>query len=309
MPTPTVSTPTAPPDFNDSRSWELARGHTRSLGTVFPPLAAYIRILRTPAPAAPGARDIRLLALKSALRSPSIRTCLGYASISLFPGRLPSTDEVSEHDLVATLGCEGCASLIALLYIYRRIKPQVGEEVWEPLGRLVHERAEIGAHLGISFPDLGLARGLLLGGLRFLSLGVVAASDAQAYAGYLDWLKERHQPFDLAYEASRWGFTHPQICALLLQSLGFGAPFATAVTFALTPVTIQPDREPLAARIRAAGIWIESLALGGKAPALTPGSSFDMNPERLRTLLNRVAEVRHSGSTYLWLERGRVAAA
>jgi hypothetical protein len=287
----------------DSESWQEAGKLISALGPIFPPIAAYVRILNMPIAGNPRARATKDRVLAECLRTPTISEGLAQLVDNFYPRRLPLHRSLTPSDLTELVDYESCAALLTLLYLFRKTKAAlVAHSQWQILSELVHERADVGYYLGLSLPGFGGALGLLIGGMRFLSLGFIASRDPDRYGDYEEHLRARRLLFDVAYEIKTWGFSHAQCAALYLQRMGYGRKIPLSIAEGLSPRAPYAPPNALSSKLRAVSIWIESLVRCTKPPLLLEESPFGMTKQETEQLLASVKTLMESQVGLFWLE-------
>ncbi len=273
------------------------------MGPILPPIAGYVRILNTPI-----GNDLRIKATKDrvlaeCLRTPTVREGLVQLIDNFYPKRLPVHRELTPGDLTALVDYETCAALVALLYLFRKTKGALASHSrWQVLSELVHERADVGYYLGLSLPEFGGALGLLVGGMRFLSLGFIASRNPDRYAEYEEHLSERGISFDVEYEFKTWGFSHPQFAVMYLQRMGFGRNVPFSIAMGLSPQVGRISHGTLSAKIRAVSWWIESIVRPTKGASPITKCPFSMSAQETEQLLTSVKTQMQSQVGIFWLE-------
>jgi hypothetical protein len=184
------------------------------------------------------------------------------------------------------------------------MKRIVPEGITKNLAKAPHNRAEIGFHLGREISELGSAAGMLLGGMRGLAFGLICAAKPQEYGKYRRHVDQMQIPFDVGYEIDEWGFSHPQVMALLTQRLGFGHLPAVAFFMGLSPLFISPTKDLWASRFRTVALWIEELYSGASLSHRISLRGFTITEQDLQKLTESVMTNLKSKSNVLWLDGG-----
>ncbi len=287
----------------DDDGWTEAARVVASMGPIFPPIAGYVRVLNMPIGSDPRIKATKDRVLAECLRTPTIREGLVQLVDNFYPKRLPLHRGLAPGDLTELVDYESCAALVALLYLFRKTKAAlVSHSRWQVLSELVHERADVGYYLGLSLPGFGGALGLLVGGMRFLSLGFIASRDPDRYADYEEHLSGRRMSFDVEYEFKNWGFSHPQFAVMYLQRMGFGRNVPLSIAMGLSPLAGPMPQNTLSAKIRAVSLWIESLVRHTKMPSPLIKCPFGMTSQETQQLLTSVRTQMQSQVGIFWLE-------
>jgi hypothetical protein len=283
--------------------WTEAGKVVASMGPIFPPIAGYVRVLNMPIGDDPRVKATKDRVLGECLRTPTLREGLVQLVDNFYPKRLPLRRALTPSDLTALVDYETCAALIALLYLFRKTKAAlVSHARWQVLSELVHERADVGYYLGLSLPGFGGALGLIVGGMRFLSLGFIASRDPDRYAEYEEHLSARGISFDVAYEFKTWGFSHPQFAVTYLQRIGYGRNVPLSVAMGLSPLVTRTPQNTLSAKVSAVSSWIEAVVSHTKSPPPLIKCPFGMTAEETEQLLTSIKTQMHSQVGIFWLE-------
>jgi hypothetical protein len=240
--------------------------------------------------------------LRQTMGMHAYRESLRQFCLSIFPDTKFEYEGFSPKVIAGLLGFDACAVILGLLFAYRKIKKGSSVAQLEVFADQIHSRAEVGYYLGHELRDLGAAEGMLLGGMRFLSLGLISNAHPELFDMYAAHTKYQRVPFDLRYEIENWGFTHPQVMAFLTQLLGFGDKAAIAMFVGLSPIQIIADDEPLAHRFRTASIWIESLESGRVPVSRKSLRGFEIAESDLQQLAHNVLRRTQSHTAVFWLD-------
>jgi hypothetical protein len=287
-----------PPD-----GWEVAGKAVTSLGPIFPPLAAYVRVLNTPFAGDGRGKIHKDTVLLAFLRTPTLREGIRQFIENFYPRRLPTHRALTPADITGLVDYELCAAFVTLLHLYRKVKQAVpNREQWQALAELVHDRADIGYYLGQSLPGFGGALGLLVGGARFLSQGYIATRDPVRYHEYEQHLRANALTFDVAYEVSKWGFSHTQFVAFYLQRMGYTRDIPLSIATGLSSTNNRANVTALAAKIQAVSAWIEVIVRDSPPPPTLGEAQFGLSGTEISQLLKSVRTMAHSQTAILWLE-------
>jgi hypothetical protein len=279
-------------------SWANARHVAAGLGPIIPPIQSSIRALISNDSSA----EAKMKVLRQAMAMGAYRESLRQFCVSIFPETKFEYEGFSPKVLTNLLGFDTCAVILGLLFTYRKVRKGSSESQLEVLADQIHSRAEVGYYLGHELRDLGAAEGMLLGGMRFLALGLIANAYPELFDMYVAHTKSRKVSFDLHFEIDRWGFSHPQVMALITQLLGFGDQAAIAMFIGLSPIQIIPENEPLAHRFRTSSMWIESLEAGRVPASFKSIRGFEIAESDIRKLSESVIKRTQSHTAVFWLD-------
>lgn len=285
------------PGFSSS-SWRSAKEVAEKVCPPVYPIYTAVRILTSHFIQ----DEVKFKCLTSVLRFPSVRVALSRFCCAVSPETPSEPYLVSAELLKERLGFDVCAVVLGLLPGYRRMRRIVPDGVLASVGKALHRRAEIGYHLGRELPELGSAAGMLLGGMRDLALGLLFAAQPRDFGVYKRHLDREQIPFDVGYEIDEWGFSHPQIMALLTQILGFGHQPAVALFMGLCPISLNPAKELWASRFRTVSLWLEDLYAGESPANRISLRGFTIAESDLQKLGQSVMNSMKSRPSELWLE-------
>jgi len=119
---------------------------------------------------------------------------------------------------------------------------------------------QVGVHLGRNVEKIGIARGLLAGGLRSLALATIARKDTKTFREYRRIVHKKNVLFDIPAEQRLWGCNHLQVSAVILQGFGFGVSAAKGLGVGLYPnIRLDSILDPPGKVWRDAALWIEAI--------------------------------------------------
>lgn len=279
-------------------SWQMAKQAVAGIQPTIPPVFGAVRVLTSHV-----LEDhIKSNCLTSMLKLPSFETAVYRFCSSVFPESKFEPHSITPVRLKELLGFDVCAVILGLLFGYRRAKKAVPDIFFVDLATPLHVRAEIGYHLGHQLPELGSAAGMLLGGVRDLALGFICAIHPKEFGLYKRHLERRQINFDVQYEIDEWGFSHPQVMALLTQTLGFGYLPAVAFFMGLSPLGIDPVKDLWASRFRTVSLWMDALESGIPLTNRISMRGFTISQSDLAKLAQTVMSHVEAQSVVLWLD-------
>jgi hypothetical protein len=288
-------------------SWTEARKVASLVSNVSALFSTAIRFLRKDAEAKlPTMSRTSGYAVERLLSSASFKAPTYYAALTFKPEALASADYISPRALAEIFSPSELANIIGLLYLYRRIQKGCDETEWGELSKLIHTHAQLGGHLGSSMKNIGLSHGLMLGTIRYLSLGLFAGLEKKAFSQYRRNLKIQKKDFDLAEERRIWGCTHLEVGSILIQSLGLGGDVSKALITGLLMLGIPDKQLDLDAyRMRISWIWIRSLLLNGNPPDIAHRGDFYPLKDDLAKLVERAYDLRTNGVAHPFYAKGK----
>lgn len=243
--------------------------------------------------------DVQFL-LNRFLRSPSIMAHVFFLTASLQPDYIANHSLISANDFIRLYGAAEWASIVALIFLTHTIKKKCDAQEWGQLSKILQEGVDVGAILGRRVSGLGLANGLLIPGIRYLSLGLCLAPDLKKFQNYRRQLVKDRRGFDLALEQKLWGCTHAQITALLLLSMGFPSWHAMQLEAALA----APPKEKIPQginKLRILAYWSYALQTGANPPTIAGEDEFITSEVELDQVAMESKEVLAKGSPQSWL--------
>lgn len=297
-------------ESDDSVEWAQAATYIDKLGRVPPLFTAPIRALTLNESAATkGASLAAEFLVMRLLRSPTFKAIFYYTAMTFRSEDILSLAYVSSYDLIRLYSPKDLAGFISIIYTYRKVKALAGEREL-PDGLIdfddIKKRIDMGAHLGLAIPKLGMLSSLHAAGLPMLAQGVLALDDAEGMYSYRQHLKEKKLIFDLAYEKDCWRTTSLHICARLLQQLGFGPSYASNFFQGMQahPVSFAEGKlDEL--RYPSIDLWMNSLLDTSLAPTVPILGHFYPLQRDLHKLLYEVNCLKEKGSKHNWLDKSK----
>jgi hypothetical protein len=238
--------------------------------------------------------------------APSVLSPFYFLIKTLNEGYLKDKEYISRREIIEQFKIEELAAVLALVYTYHRIRRIVDPEEWTRYSKVINNAVDIGISIGNSFPEIGIAYGALLTGVRYLGLACLIKHDSKAFKNYRRDVKIKRKMFDTKMELDIFGCTNVELGAVLLQSLGFGAEFASKF---FNSLTIAPSKAVSSEenRMRVCLLWQEALHAGGRPPVIQGEDEFMASDEALDKLMSHSIEIIEEGSKYSWLGKGRSA--
>ena len=240
------------------------------------------------------------------LNAPSILAPFYFLSRTFKSDKMAGQDYYSRKNILSFYKLDEISAVLALTYVFHRLRRVCDPEEWGRYSRYIHEGTEIGCHIGQNFTDIGLANGLLYNGMRYLSQAIFLKTDIKLFKNYRRDVKIKKRMFDLKMEQDIFGFTHVDVGSILLQSLGFGVEAATSFRKALTTLPTKELDKPTNS-VRIVLLWTEALHSGSKPPAIRGEDKFFTSDEVIDRIVSSTEKVIDSGSEHEWLAKGRTA--
>lgn len=292
--------------FENPESWEKAKKYAGVVGGMPALFSNAVRTLLT----AHKAGETELTPAASfhynrLLNSASVLSPLYYATKFFRP------EELRKHPVLKPVGftqiftLEELAGLLALLYLFRRVRKGCDPEEWDKLQTPLNRYMAIGGHLGTAIPNLGMMNGIVFSAFRYIGLGIFLGCDKKNFVKYRRFLRTNKRFFDTEEEYRVWECTHIHIGSILIQTSGLGVDLANGFTQGLS----EPDKElppdSYGYRTRLAMLWIETLLTTGKVPDMTHLGQYYPLRDALDAMLDRVENARQDARAYVWLTKGK----
>ena len=242
--------------------------------------------------------------LRTIVKSLGARVALYYAALTFKPEKIRANAEFNSDVVLSIFSADELAHLIALHFIFRRVQRGCNPEGFDPLQERILTCGEVGGHIGIAMPAIGLGPGFLYGAMRFIAIAMFLGIDSNGFSKYKRQLRTERKSFDLSAETAFWGCNHLQVAAMMLQLIGLGVDQANTfiAAFESSAISEQPISTE-AYRGKITWTWIESLLSTGLPPDITHQGQFYPRAEALSALVNRAQGVRDRGSAYQWIAK------
>jgi len=289
-------------------SYSVARGYAALIPTPSALFTSSIRAIRT---AEANLKDgdinsLRGLAVSSTAFlvgiSPTIKTVLYRAAEDLHSNSLPSPAELTPKKLAGLFDPRELTAILALAYITRHVKRRTDPKEWERFERKMFTHMEIGGIVGKTVRHIGSGNGILLGGIRFLTVMIFSMHDKKKFQEYRRTLDKSGKLFDLEMERTLFGCTHLEVAAALMQALGFGVVPTLGIMRdqggeGLDDAAV--DAEQLLCWHVARGLT-ESIHATGAAPSVDPSDDMYLPEEEASAIAKECWSVLRDGSKFAW---------
>jgi len=234
------------------------------------------------------------------IKAPSVQCPLYFATLTFMKEQFDGVDSLQPEELIQLYKPLEMAVLLTNLYLFKKAHQVTPPDEWSFIKDAYFEQMEIGGHFGYAIPDIGPAHGLLVGGLRPLSLAVFAQHFEKEFKNYRRALKGKPNLYDIKQEVALFGCSHVDVVRTLMQSLGFGAGMARGIFDALSDAPIsEDDITGDFARFSASGTWIESLSVTSDIPH-SEEEDDDHDEKAINKLITVVKSYKEKGSEYFW---------
>lgn len=226
-------------------------------------------------------------------RIPRYQAALYFATKAYYPHLLDGKDKVNLNDAIGMLLPAEISSIVALTYLSHQVFPRCDESECNQLIRQMRIHLEIGRLVGGTVPDMNGGLGMLIAGARFLGLAIILAQEGKKYTDYRIQMKSSKRLWDITLEQERFGTTHLELGAIMLQRLGFGVQIAGEIL----PVTVMTGETTIPRALR----WMDSIHTTG-----SPFTAREMAPllgvqrPELITLRDKVQAVFNAAEPCRW---------
>ncbi|MBN8550724.1 MAG: hypothetical protein J0M12_15525 [Deltaproteobacteria bacterium] len=291
----------------DPKIWEVARYFAIAMGEVPNSFSATIRTLMGDHQKDPEqySRGGGFLATRL-LKSPSLAVPLLFASKTFHPDKVRS-ETVTPAELLSMYRPLELAALFGTMYAFRKARRRAPADSWAPLAKVLMDASDLGGLVGLAIPKIGFAHGLLAGAFTYISITPFILQNPKAYKEYRRKLGSKGPRYDMKAEIETLGCTHAHVASFILPSLGFGVDLAQSVTEGMmAELGAAPPVESPAYKSYIAMMWINSLLKSGEVPDITHKGGFYPLKADLDNLLSAANAIKNSGSTYAWLDKGKV---
>lgn len=317
--TPTFESPPEDTFRNGAdASWVRAKEYSEAIGKAPSLFSSCIRAINKVESVLdpidhPSVRELALSSSDFLIRvSPTLKSVFYFAATSLYPEEVRGLTQISPKSILSVFSVREVATIIGLTYLYRRCQKRCDDKEWQIISRKIHTQMEIGGLLGEKMSYVGRGNGILLGGIRYISLTTFAIKEPQLYQNFKKKVRAQSKIFDTESENEIFGCNHLQVASYLVQELGFCMP-RSAVSMSLGMDAISADPSTLPPKLRAsllswhaAMAYIESFHGTGQPPeSIDVEYALNLPAEELEPLKQRIWTVVREGASYDWLAKGR----
>ncbi|MGI6524109.1 MAG: hypothetical protein ACOX2O_02290 [Bdellovibrionota bacterium] len=289
-----------------NESWLIARQYVGLYGEFASSFSTTIRWCNNKNKQGIGEFSPNLLwQLRRLLRSDTVQAPLYYATKAFKKEAFESTEIHDIEDVAALYTPLELASVLAMLYLYRRTKKLSDPTEFELLEANLVARSEISTFVGINIPKIGFSIGLLTGIIRHIGLAAFLMHDKKGFAEYRRMLKIANKIIDLEYEFAHWGCSHIEIGTALLINIGFSREFARSFSCGLSATS--PEEEEVlnnqSYAVRCADLWTNAYMSTGEPPRTTYRMGFYPSDQALAVLNEAVHKTTSSGGQFSWFKK------
>lgn len=287
--------------------WNKARTYLNSIGRISPSFTTPIRALMLDEKNKGAISPATQFLIVRLLKSPTAKAMFYYSALTFHGEKLSNSAYLSSADLIRSFEPGEIAVIIGMLFFYRRAQKLgslQGDDDWTTITKLATEKFEVGGHMGHAIPRIGSTKGMLVGGLRYITWAFLKMNDGFGFTSYLKHLQASQLPYDLEYEVDAWGCTHAHLLGNAMQLLGFGVPLSHAAQMGLgmdPPKNDAHHRE--AFEFALANEWVETLFETGAEPQRNHLGQYYPKEKDNHKMLYEITRLKEQGSKYNWLSR------
>ena len=157
--------------------------------------------------------------------SQSYKAIFFHASQDIYAVELGNLEKKGLVDRLKLFSYDELCSIIAIVYLSSNLRKGFEPEDWKWLDKRMLTHIEVGRLVGLKLP-LGPGYGMLIAGLRYLSLAVCFSKELAGFKVYKKYLDEKGLAFKLSQEREKWQLDHLQITSVLAIAAGFGIEIA-----------------------------------------------------------------------------------
>jgi hypothetical protein len=291
----------------DDESWSEARRLIAPIGHVPSNFSSAVRTMLghyekdTPLTSGSETHVLRIL------RNNTVKATYYYCAKAYRPSLLALNKQLTPRHFVRSFAPIEHAVILSYCVLFRSFVKRCDKEEWDYIQSPFYEALEVGARIGESVPQIGLAFGLLSRGIRYLSFAAYLLADKKTFKEYRRHLRSKDLAFDMAKESSLWGCNNVQIASLLLEQVGFNSTIVLEFASAAERNNLKAPDALFGMKFRAAeGLLDHYMETGGiptSLPAWT-GSPLTLGSDEAITLERALNEALAATSRIEWLNKG-----
>jgi len=299
-------------DNVDDNEWDIAGQAVTAIGTPPSLFTAAIRAIRNAPTILQGADEeaLQKFSVSAALFpvkvSPTLKTSLYFALEELYPEKLDETTPLTPQRLLNCFSPSEIAAIMSLTLLTRSVKAKCPQEEWSKIESKMMEHLSWGAALGAAIPSAGVGNGMLIAGMRYISLAIMLALDPRRFKELRRSMEKKKDLFLLHEELRLFRCSHLHIASSLVSALGYGV--GPRLAFGMQD---PPDADNLRSAIQEAqeeiDAWRVSMLMTEAVHAQNPLPPFVaarqssvFSEGKLKALLQRERESIHP---HQWLFR------
>ncbi len=222
------------------------------------------------------------------------------------PEALEGKAHISSKDLFNTYSPIDHAAILTYAYLFRNLSKKSEREEWEYVETPLSEALAIGASVGSSVPEVGLAFGLLCRGLRYLAFAPFLRDNRRGFKEYRRHLKANDLAFDTAFEEKTWQCNSIQVAAIIMERMGFPRQMVLQFVAAAQHDAKSTPDELYGIRFRMAEALIHHYSESGEVLDNCPawvGKKFPFSTEARGRMLTKLNQILPHLGKYDWVSK------
>jgi len=243
----------------------------------------------------------------SLLSGRTAKTVFYFASKTLHEDIFEVDETPSQQTLIDSYDSYTLASIIAFTFLYKRSQRLCHQDDWHLIGKPLSYHANLGAHIGLTFPDIGPGFGMLASAIAYVSFAMFLACDETTYKSYKNHLRTSKQFFDSEFEIKKWNCTSAEIGSHLLLTMGFGGALAFDYIQAFSAESEKAvASSDIAQRIYKARKWVEVLHKHElRDEIIDTRLNAILSPEEKSNFISRLTELKQKADLHNWLDKDK----
>jgi|GEM_PF-4783889 len=236
------------------------------------------------------------------------QAALYFAALQYYPNRIAERISIQLDEAIALLAPAEVSAVVSLTYLAHQLESNCEERQWRALVKNFKLHTEIGRLVFSNIPGLSASTGMLLAGVRYLSLGVLLARAPDKFAEYSANMKLTKKLVNHKIEFPIFGTSHLEIGALFLQRLGFGVKLSTELlpNGFEQPDFAASDLSSKHSKIALALMWTESIHSEGTPFAVREfAAALGVDRTELITLRDKVKAIIQTDKPSSWFGRDK----
>ena len=290
---------------DSAQIWKKAKATAETLGYVPASFSIAVRtLIQDQNEFNASLRPVTKYQVARLLKTPTFQAMIFYGTQDLSGGFIEGKDSLSVGSMMEHFEPYDLAAMIACFVYFRKAKKLLNDDQWELIKEPLTYDSQIGAHLGVAIPNLGVANGLIVGTMRQVGLAALIASNEKGYREYARYLKGEGKPYDFKKEEEIFGCSSDQVGVFTLSKMGFGVDVGQAFTVAYDVTRpLGTIKEDLQLKMRLCRFWIDALRAGEDHPGKQiPGEYYPV--QAARDVLDEAVKGIFAGK-HSWLARGK----
>ncbi len=236
--------------------------------------------------------------------SPTLKGVFYRAAENLHKEELEKLSPLTTKGLLSLFEPSEITAILSLTYLFRHVRRKTDPAELDRLLKKMMTQIEIGSIVGKTIRHIGSGNGMLLGGMRYLSLALFSVVDIKKFQEMRRALDKADKLFDVERERELFGCTHLQISSYFAQVFGLGVTTAMGLALNQKEEDLQNYDEAVAEELlcwRIAIMMTEAFHQSGTLPTVGEDNEMYLPPEELEALKKHCWSVLRDGTTLDWL--------